>query len=395
MFLKMGDVKDVCILALDIGGTNPRMAMMKVNARNDYEILLKRDVDKDQDSILPSINDFLAECSEKGFTTNTCCACVAGPVDVSKNACYNPTNARFPIIAQEIIEGSFLENVLVINDFKAIGESIAALDLSKESENVIQIPGFLGDDFSEEREYFAKPDSKGARGVIGPGTGLGIAYISNTPYGLFVNSSEGGHAGSPTRGDYSLLYNFIRNKLDVEHVGMEALVSGQGIEHIIDFFVTHPRAFLDLIESNLLFKVAVDEFEEDSGLSDGDIEKVMLGNKDGELKEDVAKLVATNINSNPKALITMRLFFEFLGNAAQAVALHGNTVGGLFIAGGIPSKNRKLLLNGDFMKSFCDNWKPNIRELLKNIPVYLLTDYDISFYGCARAADVEFGDDVC
>jgi glucokinase len=221
------------ILAMDIGGTNPRLAMLKINKDNDYTILTKKNVDKTQSSIIPEINKFLKECGKEGWTTNVCCASVAGPV--ANNACPTPTNTRFPVIGQEIIEGTYLKHVLVIIDFKAIGEAIATINPSNNSE-VKQISGFTGEDFSKPN-YLAKPDPNGNRGVIGPGTGLGIAYLTYTPHGYFVSPSEGGHAGFPTRGDYSLLYNFIRNKLNIEHVGMEALVSGQGILHIIDFFI--------------------------------------------------------------------------------------------------------------------------------------------------------------
>lgn len=381
------------ILTADIGGTNPRLAMVQVKELDNYHIVAKKGVNKNQDSVINEINDFLRECGEHGWTTNTCCACVAGPIDEANNACFRPTNAKFPLVGADIVENTYIENIRVINDFKAIGEAVATINLLKKSKKIIQVPGYRGDDYSGEPDLYIKPDPHGARGVIGPGTGLGVAYLAKTPQGYYVSGSEGGHAGFPTRGDFDLLFQFLRNKLKVSHISMETLVSGQGIRHIIDFFLQHPHAFLDILKQRPEFMEDVKEYEEKSRkeyVSDEQIRQAILDEMSNPLKVDVAKLVASSVEKNPKAKITMRLFMEFLGCAAQAVALHGLTTGGLFIAGGIPAKNKKLLMNGDFMKSFCDNWKPNIRNVLKKIPVYLILDYDISFYGCARVAHMEF-----
>jgi glucokinase len=378
------------VLSLDVGGTNPRMAMVKINKENDYQIVVKRSIDRNQKSIIPDMNDFLKECRKKGIKSHACCASVAGPVDTQRNECRRPTNTKFPVVGKEIISKTPLKDVLVINDFKAIGEAVASIDLKKRNRKVIQIPGVRdGKALKGKPGFYPKPDPSGNRGVIGPGTGLGVSYIVNTPNGYYVSPSEGCHAGFPVRGDYSPLYNFIRKKLRVEQVGMEALVSGQGIRHIIDFFITEPRGFRDIVEANPSYRRDVRGFGPEK-LTDRDIRRAMLGEKRNPLKADVAQMVAEGTDKNPKARIAMRLFMEFLGNAAQAVALHGLTTGGLFIAGGIPAKNQSLFEDGGFMRSFCDNWKPNIRQLMSRIPVYLVTDYDTTFYGCARVADSAF-----
>ena len=132
------------------------------------------------------------------------------------------------------------------------------------------------------------------------------------------------------------------------------------------------------------------EHEKNPSLSDEQIKLAILGEQSNNIKVDIAALIATNIENNPKANLTMRLFTVFLGSAAQSVALNGATTGGLFIAGGIAEKNMHLFEGDDFLRSFHDNWKPNIKEFLKKIPVYIINDYDISFYGCARVAVMSF-----
>ncbi len=376
------------VLCLDVGGTNPRMAMVEIRKKDDYKIVLKKRIDREQKSVIPEIREFLKECAKKGIKTNTCCAAVAGPVDRKRNECRSPTNARFPVAGREIASKTSLKKTLVINDFRAIGEAVAAINLSRKSRKVIQIPGFRKGTSGEPR-FYPKPDPSGNRGVIGPGTGLGVSYIVNTPEGYYVSPSEGGHAGLPLRGDYPPLYNFIRKRLRVEEVGTETLVSGQGIRHIIDFFITEPQGFQEIVKNNPSYMRDFRASGQER-LADDDIRRAMLDERRDPSKADVAQMVAEGTEKNIKARIAMRLFMEFLGSAAQAVALHGLTTGGLFIAGHIPARNQNLLEKGDFMRSFCDSWKPNIRELIRRIPVYLVTDYDITFYGCARAADSAF-----
>ncbi len=376
------------VLSLDVGGTNPRMAMVKISKRNDYRIVLKRGIDRNRKSIIPEIKEFLKECGKKGIKSYACCAAVAGPVDTQRNACHKPTNTKFPVVGKEILCETCMKDVLVINDFKAIGEAVAAIDLKKKNRNIIQIPGFRRGT-SGSPNFYPKPNPCENRGVIGPGTGLGVSYIVNTPSGYHVSPSEAGHAGFPVRGDYSPLYNFIRKRLGVNQLGMEALVSGQGIRHIIEFFITEPQGFQEMVEANPSYRRDVMGFGPEK-LTDDEIRRAILDENRNPSKADVAQMVAEGTEKNIKARIAMRLFMEFLGSAAQAVALHGLTTGGLFIAGGIPVKNQRLIENGDFIRSFCDNWKPNIGQLMTRIPVYLVKDYDITFYGCARAADSAF-----
>lgn len=365
------------ILALDIGGTNPRLAMMQILGANEFKIVEVMEAKSDSNSIIPIINTFLQQCGTKGYTTNTCVISVAGPID--NNSCSKPTNAKFPIIDTEIINNTHLSNVKVINDFAAIGEAVATIQNPSDDKRIKCLTN-------------VSPNKNGHRGIIGPGTGLGVSYLTNTAQGFFVHESEGGHAGFPTSGNYDLLFRFLQNKLNINQIGTESLVSGQGIRHIIDFLTQNPKEFLEMLKNDINFfeDIVKIEHEKNPSLSDEQIKLAILGEQSNNIKVDIAALIATNIENNPKANLTMRLFTVFLGSAAQSVALNGATTGGLFIAGGIAEKNMHLFEGDDFLRSFHDNWKPNIKEFLKKIPVYIINDYDISFYGCARVAVMSF-----
>jgi len=369
--------KNKYILTLDIGGTNPRLAMMEILGENEFKIVELSEAKSDSNSIIPIINNFLEKCGNNGYTTNTCVISVAGPID--NNSCLKPTNAKFPISDIEIINNTHISNVKVINDFAAIGEAVATIQSPSDDKRIKSLTNIL-------------PNKNGHRGIIGPGTGLGVSYLTNTPQGFFVHESEGGHSGFPTSGNYDLLFKFLQNKLNINQVGTESLVSGQGIRHIIDFLIKNPTEFLEILKQDPIFfnDIVKIEHEKNPQLTDVQIRLAIMEEQSNNIKVDVAALIATNIENNSKANLAMRLFTVFLGSAAQSVALNGATTGGLFIAGGIASKNEHLFENEDFMRSFHDNWKPNIRDFLKQIPVYIIKDYDISFYGCARVGVISF-----
>jgi glucokinase len=83
----------------------------------------------------------------------------------------------------------------------------------------------------------------------------------------------------------------------------------------------------------------------------------------------------------------MKLFVNMYGSFAGSLAVVFMPFGGVYLAGGIATKNEWLFLeNNLFMKNFERNYNPNIRPLLKKIPVYIVRDYSISLYGAANAA---------
>ena len=61
--------------------------------------------------------------------------------------------------------------------------------------------------------------------------------------------------------------------------------------------------------------------------------------------------------------------------------------GGIYLAGGIAAKNEARFLEGSrFMGMFEQSYREHIRAILRNVPVMIVKDYDISLYGAANAA---------
>jgi glucokinase len=62
--------------------------------------------------------------------------------------------------------------------------------------------------------------------------------------------------------------------------------------------------------------------------------------------------------------------------------------GGLFLAGGIASKNwGHFMEQGRFMARFERNYRAHLDLLTRATPVYLVRDYDLSLYGAAHAPE--------
>lgn len=170
------------ILTADIGGTNPCLAMLRVVGDSSLDVVKIKDIKNRSDSIVLEINSFLGECAEENLTTNTCCLGVAGPV--LDNSCLKLTNSKFVIDSNEILRETLLENVLVINDFAAIANVVASLDIQDSLKK-----GVLKEVFSVNGESVL-PFEKGNRVVVGPGTDLGVCDLIWNENGYLISTTE-------------------------------------------------------------------------------------------------------------------------------------------------------------------------------------------------------------
>ena len=79
---------------------------------------------------------------------------------------------------------------------------------------------------------------------------------------------------------------------------------------------------------------------------------------------------------------TYLLFTKLYAKCAKNLALDTISVGGIYVAGGIAAKNIEMFKQPIFVETFTKSHFHS--ELLKDIPVYVITDYKISLYGAAR-----------
>ncbi len=84
---------------------------------------------------------------------------------------------------------------------------------------------------------------------------------------------------------------------------------------------------------------------------------------------------------------TFEFYTKAYARCAKNFALDMIALGGVYIAGGIAAKNLQMFQLPIFMDEFLNCGKQ--QELLKQIPVYVITDYNVSLYGAAEYMRLE------
>jgi glucokinase len=269
----------------------------------------------------------------------------AGPVE--NNVCHL-TNAALTI------DGNALESylrvpTLVINDFTAVCYGVPLLT----SDN----PGQL------IRLSHATPDGADdtkTAAVVGAGTGLGVGYLHWNDRATRAFPSEAGHADfAPFDEESEQLWSFVRRRTGAAP-DAEKFVSGQGLANIADY--------------------AHEAFPDSAALSR--IADAPQGEKPSMLAEAAA--------TDDACASAMRLFVKMYGRYSGNVALHFLPRYGLYLAGGIVSKNLNWFSDAEtFMDAFRSNQVESIESILAKIPVYAITEPAVSYIGAARAVATE------
>ncbi len=334
------------ILSGDIGGTNTGIALVG-KRHKEFAILAKFLF---QTQTIVSFTDVVQqvlleiESNDPSLKPSYCCMSGAGPV--VGNSC-TLTNGGLRIDGDEISSMLGLKT-LVINDFMAISYGIPLLDVDNK-EQLTPIPHTDG----------SLPRPKGTvKASVGAGTGLGVGYLAEIGGRTVAFPSEGGHAGFPPFDEETLaLWNYMHKKIG-RAPGSELFVSGQGITNIFHFFEDEKR----------ITRMSVA----------GEIVKAPEAERPA--------LVARYAQDDELCMRIMELFVRMYGKVASNAAIHFLPTAGLYLGGGIVTKNEEFFLRDHcFMKSFEENYKEGIRKVLKEIPVYIIKDYSISLYGAAHA----------
>jgi glucokinase len=97
-------------------------------------------------------------------------------------------------------------------------------------------------------------------------------------------------------------------------------------------------------------------------------------------------IIAGNADEDGLCRKALDIWLRCYGGAAKNSAIFPLAPGGVFLAGGIAAKILPEMKSGIFMKEFLRCDIPNIRRILKSIPVFVITDYRIGLYGCANVA---------
>jgi len=321
------------ILATDIGGTKTLFQL----STEDGDVVLEKSYESqgfaDFDSVLAA---FLNEPSVNNYQINSACFAVAGPVS-GRQA--QVTNLPWQLDADDLAAKFAINHIVLCNDFEAVAHGINCLD----DNDIIclQKGGEIND---------------APRAVIGAGTGLGQALMLPANDGIWqVVATEGGHTDFGPRDQLQIsLLEHLMIKLD--HISYERLVSGPGIVEIYQFLMIHE--------------------------DDDENEQLRLAMEEGDPAAAISHFAA--IKQDVLAVKTMDLFSKIYAAQAANFALAVLPYSGLYIAGGIASKNVKLFQQQAFLQSFLDKGK--MSSLLTKIPIMLILEAKVGLLGARLLA---------
>ena len=239
-----------------------------------------------------------------------------------------------------------LDKLLILNDFKAIALSLTALG---------------PDDVRQVGE--GSPRADGARGVIGPGTGLGVSGLLPDGHGGWIPiDGEGGHVTLPAR--------TAREQLVVEwlgrrhgHASAERAISGAGL---VDIY----RALRDI-----------------DGADDARPAAQPTPCASGDLAAD--QITATALaDGDTTAIEAVALMCAFLGTVAGDLALTLGATGGIYIGGGIVPRLGDFFDRSPFRAHF--EAKGRFSSYVAAIPTFVIVRASSpALLGAQRALDAD------
>ena len=323
----MEKISTMDLVTVDIGGTHARFALAQIMNDGTIEIDEPETLEtSDHASFQTAWEDFSVR--KGGSLPAKVAMAVAGPV---KNDLIRFTNNPWIIRPPLIRDKLGCEKYTIVNDFAAVAHAAARAS-------------------DQQFLHLAGPDipfpNKGTISVVGPGTGLGVAYFYRESLGDYrVQSTEGGH------GDYAPLDSIedaILSHLRKRHnrVSDERVVSGPAI---------------------------IDIYQTLAGLEHRSIEPDL----------DDKEIWARGISGKDSiAAAAIDRFCLALGSIAGDIALVQGA-SGVVIAGGLGFRIRDALVASGFAERFSS--KGRFSGMMGEIPVKLIVHPQPGLYGAAAA----------
>lgn len=320
------------IIAGDIGGTKSWLVWARTSDSKTAEVCFEH--------IYPSADFPTAEALMQQFLKDAAqaqkpeviCLALPGPVVPGKPT--QLTNLDW------VLEYESLQNVLgarelfFINDFQAAALGVGTL---------------TAEDYMVLNEGVT-PHPHMPRVITGPGTGLGLAFMLPDHTGRYqIFATEGGHTDfSPANARQERLLSFMRERFS--HVSWERVLSGPGVNSVYQFCLQD-----------------------------------MTGTIPEELREHNGAVVNKMAHAGePVAIAAMQLVTELYANWVGNIALLYQPRGGLYLGGGISARIQPWLQTRRFLEASSD--KGRMSDLVKQMPVYLITNTRLGLQGALEAA---------
>ena len=305
-------------LIADIGGTNARFAVAR-DGRVEHLAVLPTGQYKTMQDVARA---FLAGLPP-GFAITRGVLDIAGPVTGDR---VQLTNSGWSFSIEAARRELGFDELKVVNDFAAAALGIPLLKTGE----FLPVGG-------------GTHQPRGPIGVIGPGTGLGVAGLVHSEDRWVVLPGEGGHATMPaaTREEGAIL-DLLRDRYG--HVSAERVLSGHGLQ-------------------NLHFALARLAGAEVPALTDHEITARALDGSDALCGR------------------VLDVFCEMLGTVAGNLAITFGASGGVFLIGGILPRFADRFAASGFRARF--ESKGRLAAYMRAIPTYLVTHENPALLGLA------------
>lgn len=311
----------LCIIA-DIGGTNARFAYAR-----DNKIIVQKDYKcNDFPTIIDAARAFIHDHKDHEMPQVAVFA-VAGPVNGDQ---VDLTNLAWKFSCEEVKAALNLSLIEVINDFKAVALGVTHID-QKYIKTIYDVP----------------PLDQKPIGILGPGTGLGVASLVYDGARYVAVDGEGGHVTMPARSQREFdIFQQMLNKY--HHISAERVCSGKGIENLYHSICELDGAMpIDGINAEQISQKAIEK-------------------------------------SCPICIESLDLMCGFLGRVTGNLALILKAQSGMYIAGGIPPKLGDYFFQSRFVEEYTS--KGRMSDLVKSIPVYMIDHPSVGMVGLQHRA---------
>ncbi len=334
---------DRFLLAGDVGGTHTNLGLVGMK-KGALELLHEMEIPSKTIDDFPGLvarTVLRYEQELPGIRLEGCSIGANGPV--KENYCHIH-NLTWQIDGKAVQLASGLPTIIV-NDFTSVSFALPYVDTSDATQAAILHPG--------------EGPQGAVRAVIGAGTGMGVGMLLQQGSRYVSLPSEGGHMDfAPFDALTESFRSFVEKKIGT-FPDVELCCSGIGLRHLFLFAKAH--RWLDHSQ-------AVVSQVENEGL------------------EEAPRIVAEHASTDAACHRIFETFVKIYARFACNIAAALLPRAGLYLAGGIGSKNLAFFQDHElFRKTYLQHNNPVIRTFLQQIPVYMILNYNTALIGAANA----------
>jgi glucokinase len=334
---------DRYLLAGDVGGTNTNLGLVGVR-EGSLDLLHEHEVPSKEVEDFPALVARTIVAYENDLPHVKIDACSIGANGPVKDNYCHIHNLAWQIDGEAVRNATGLPTV-IINDFKAVSYALPFVDATDPAQAVVLHPG-------------AGPQGN-VRAVIGAGTGMGVGVLHQHGSKYVAIPSEGGHIDfAPFDSLTEAFRSFVEKKTGT-FPSVELVCSGIGLRNLF------------------LFAKAQGWFDHSQAIV-AEVEQAGL--------EEAPKIIATYAAKDPACRRILDTFIRIYARFASNIAATLRPRAGLYLAGGIASKNLFYFTDRDlFRKTYLLHGNPVIRSFLEQIPVIMIMNYNTALVGAANA----------